>query len=65
MTIKYGITGNYYVTSLDKSELVVVCNAIDKSETSIKWHDKYKCWVFRVKDKTTKVKLKKYFGLIN
>ena len=65
MTFKHGITGNYYVTSLEKSELVIVCRAIGKSEVSIKWHEKYNCWVFRVKEKAMKKKLKEYFGSIS
>lgn len=62
MIIQYGITGNYYATSLEKSELVVLCSQIGKSESSIKWHKKYNCWVFRVKDKKTKDKLKSTLG---
>jgi len=63
MILKHGITGNFYVTSLEKSELVDLCKIIDKSTSSIKWHKKYKCWVFRVKDAKTKIKLKLHFGI--
>lgn len=56
--ISYGITGNYYVTSIIKSELVKVCKKIGKSPNSISWHEKYQTFVFRVKNKTQKNKLK-------
>jgi hypothetical protein len=62
MIIQHGITGNYYATSLEKSELVVLCSEIGKAESSIKWHKKYNCWVIRVKDKKTKNKLKTILG---
>jgi hypothetical protein len=63
MKLNYGITGNYYATSLEKSELVVLCSQIGKAESAIKWHKKYNCWVVRFKDKKMKIKLKEHFGL--
>jgi hypothetical protein len=62
MRFVYGITGNYYVTSLDKTELVDVCQRIGKSEVAIKWYDSDVGWVIRVKDKKTKIKLKDALG---
>ena len=59
--INYGITGNYYVTSDSKDELIEVCNKIDKSINSTKWHTKHKKFVIRIKDKKTKAKLKEEY----
>ena len=60
MKISYGITGNYYATSLVKEELIELCNRIGKSPNSIRWHKKYLTWVFRVKSKTHRRKMKEH-----
>ena len=56
MNYKYGITGNYYYTSLDKKELEAVCLVIGKAKSSIYYNKKYNTWVIRIKSKKHKQK---------
>lgn len=58
MEIKHGITGNYYITSPHKSQVVSICQYIDKAPSSIYWSDKYQCWCARVKCKKHKDNLR-------
>ena len=60
--IKYGITGNYYVTAETEAELKEVCEKLGKAPSSIRWHKKYNTWVFRIKSKKTKALLKKEYA---
>lgn len=60
MTIRYGITGNYYVTSKHILELVEVCENISKSKKSIYFNKKYRLWAIRIKSRKHKKILKKF-----
>jgi hypothetical protein len=60
ISITYGITGNYYITSEKKEEVESVCNKIEKCLNSITFHPKYKVWVARIKEKKHKASLKNY-----
>jgi hypothetical protein len=59
VNVRYGITGNYYVTSDIKAELVEVCKQIFKSSNSIYWNKKHKVWAIRIKSKKHKSRVKK------
>lgn len=59
MKVKYGITGNKYVLGT-KEECIEVCNHIGKSTNSIRFSEKYNCFVFRIKSKYHKLRLKNY-----
>lgn len=63
LTIRYGVTGNYYAFSIDKKRIEEVCRAINKAESSIYWNEKYKCWAIRIKDKAMKEELKRSLEL--
>jgi hypothetical protein len=54
MKINYGITGNYYITSDSKEELIGICQLIQRAVSSIYYNKKYKIWAIRIKDKSTK-----------
>jgi hypothetical protein len=56
MNYRVGLGGNYYYTSLNKEELVGICNQIDKSPNSIYWNNKYKTYVIRIKSAFHKTK---------
>jgi hypothetical protein len=56
-TLKVGLGGNYYVVCDVKEHLIEICNTINKSVKSIYFNRKYGCWVIRVKNKATKMKL--------
>ncbi len=60
MKYKVGLGGNYYYTSLNKNELVNICNIIGKAPSSIYWNDKYKTYVIRIKSAFHKEKAKIY-----
>jgi hypothetical protein len=56
LTYKTGLTGNRYAFSTDKEKIKEVCSFIEKSENSIYWSAKYKCWAIRVKGVNQKKK---------
>lgn len=58
MKIQYGITGNYYVTSIIKEDIIKICKLIFKAESSIYFNKKYKVWTIRIKDQHQKNLLK-------
>ena len=51
--IVHGITGNKYVLG-SKEELENVCDVIGKAKSSIRYTEKYKCHVIRIKSKKHK-----------
>ena len=61
MEVRVGITGNYYITSNNRDELVDACKIISKSIKSIYWSTKYKVWAVRSKSKKHKKKIKEIF----
>lgn len=65
VSIKYGITGNYYAVSKDKNQLIDLCRKIGKSPNSIGWSEKFGTWVFRVKNRTHKNRLKNDYSCRN
>lgn len=65
MRFAHGITGNYYVTSKNQSELIEVCEVIGKSTRGIYWSRKFKTFAFRVKQKSHKKLLKEYFSKLS
>ena len=62
-TLKVGIGGNYYVFCDAKEPLEEVCTTIGKSISSIRWHIKHSCWVFRVRTQRHKQRLGELFNL--
>jgi len=54
MDIRHGITGNKYVTSSNKQDVIDICLILDKSINSIYWSKKYKVWAIRIKSKKHK-----------
>jgi hypothetical protein len=58
MKIQYGLTGNWYVTSENKEDLVGMCVTLNRKISCIQWSSKYNTWVIRVKDKKQKLILK-------
>lgn len=60
MEIKYGITGNYYIYSLNKEEVLKITIWLNRSVNSIYWNNKYQKWVLRIKRKSDKLKIKNY-----
>lgn len=60
MEIKYGITGNYYVYSDNKDDLISVCKLINKAESSIYFNKKYSVYSIRIKNKYHKKLIKTF-----
>lgn len=60
MKIQYGITGNWYITSIHKSQVISICQFIGKAKSSIYYSDKYNCWCARIKCKLHKENLKQF-----
>ena len=54
MRFRYGITGNYYFTSINKEDLIEVCNILGISLGRIKFLEEDQFYVLRIKSKKTK-----------
>lgn len=57
-----GIGGNLYVMSLNKQQIEMVCDSIEKSLFSIYFSKKYMCWTIRIKSKKHKDKFYSIYG---
>lgn len=49
LRIAQGIGGNFYAYSTDKFSVMWFCVKIGKSENSIYYNEKFKCWAVRMK----------------
>jgi hypothetical protein len=56
-THQVGLGGNHYAVSVYRDDIVIVCNAINKSTRSIYFNKKYQLWAIRIKNNTHKQKL--------
>lgn len=62
--IRYGLTGNYYVTSESKEEVIEASLLIGKALSSIYYNSKFKVYVIRIKSWIHKRKIKEYLGVL-
>lgn len=58
MNVKHGITGNKYILGT-REEVENICDKIGKARSSIRYTEKYDCYVARIKSKKHKGELYK------